>query len=675
MRPTLAAVVIALVLLTAAFVVLVPGQDRSLSPASAPSGLRAEATPTYAVSLDVATEPILPGYQDILYYYALNDTNKAPVTGLSSVVITGTYYNNAHTLLKLPGTPYTAPTSAIGNWTFVVPANTSADFDYEPSLTVYANSSSLAMNVSSTFDLEVGTLHIFDLSVCDVITGCGALTTGNPATVSLYAYAEDEFGDTSPVANESVKVLFYSTGSSPVTVPGVPTTLKTNAVGYAALTFTPSSTIFNVPGPNHIEVEVTDAVNTSLTVYENHTWDLYNPAGTTYYTFTLNQATYYSGETVTASWQFAGTNSTVGTITVALYVAYADATGNILSTGSIDSTAAAGSFSFALPSGWYGELTVEILAHNATTYWAPEASAEVDQALFAVVPSEFYFNPGDTVVANITAEGPAVAGATISAFVQATDSGQTLFNGTVTGLSFSFKIPTVAPADEYRIVAWASTSAGTVAQDAEDIYEAAGYNLWAGVTTVSSYSDGSFSPGQVVQIGYKLTAYGGDSLPRALELYIFPGTCSYLSCATDTPSLKIWAETSASGSVSFTIPANTANGLQFYTVYAEFSTGTAAGSVTVNVNSSPSVLNYELGAGSGLTVGWLILLILLIIVAIALFLLGRRSKPTMVMSPSASTPAASPPEWKEGGSSGGNAPSGSGGSSSGSGGSTPPGAQ
>lgn len=672
MRPTLAAVVIALVLLTAAFVVLAPGQDRSLSPSAAPSGLRAAATPTYAVSLDVATEPVLPGYHDTLYYEALNNTNKAPVTGLSSVLITGTYYNNAHVLLTLPGTPYTATASPIGNWTFVVPANASAAFDFEPALTVYANSSSLAMNVSSTFYLEVGTLHIFDLAVCDVITGCGALTTGNPATVSFYAYAEDEFGDTSPVANESVKVLFYSTGSSPVTVPGVPTSLKTNGVGFVALTFTPSSTIFNVPGPNHVEIEVTDAVNTSLTIYENHTWDLYNPAGTTYYTFTLNQATYYSGETVVASWQFAGTNSTVGTITMAYFAAYADSTGNILATGTLDSSAATGSFSFALPAGWYGEMTVEALAHNATTYWTPEASAEVDQALFAVVPSEFYFNPGDTVVANITAEGPAVAGATISAFVQATDSGQTLFNGTVTGLSFSFKIPTIAPADEYRIVAWASTSSGTVAQDGADIYEAAGFNLWAGVTTVSSYSDGSFTPGQVVQIGYKLTAYGGDALPRALELYIFPGTCSYLSCATDTPSLKIWAETSASGSVSFTIPANTANGLQFYTVYAEFANGDAAGSVTINVNSSPSVLNYELGAGSGLTVGWLILLILLIIVAIALFLLGRRSKPTMVMSPSQSAASSAPPEWKEGGSSGGSA---SGGGSSGSGGSTPPGAQ
>ncbi len=670
MRPALAAVVIAMVLLTAAFMVLVPGQDRSVSSAPATSGLRTAATPTYEVGLDVQTEPVLPGYQDTLYYDVLNDTNRALVTTLSSVEIVGTYYNNAHTLLNLPGTPYAASAAAFGNWTFQVPANASPDFDYEPAITVWANSSSLAMNVSSTFDLEIGTLHIFDLDVCDVITGCGALTTGNPATVSLYAEAEDQFGDTAPVAGETVKVSFYSTGSSPVTVPGVPTTLTTNGAGHAELTFTPSSTIFNVPGPNHVEVAVTDAVNTSLTVYENSSWDLYNPAGTTYYTFNLNEATYYSGETVTAAWQFEGTNSTVGTITVALYVAYDTATDNILSTGTVDSTAATGSFSFALPSGWYGEMEVEALAHNATTYWILEAGAEVDQAIFAAVPSEFYFNPGDTVVVNITAEGPAVSGATISAFVQATDSGQTLFNGTVTGLSFSFKIPSIAPADQYRIVAWASTSGGTVAQDTEEIYEAAGYNLWAGVTTVSSYSDGSFAAGQVIQIGYKLTAYGGDVLPRALELYIFPGTCSYLSCATDTPSLKIWAETSASGSVSFTIPANTANGFQFYTVYAEFSTGTAAGSVTINVNSSPSALNYELGAGSGLTVGWLILLILLIIVAIVLFMLGRRSKPTMVMTPAASAPASSPPEWKEGGSSGGSS-----GSSSGSGGTTPPGAQ
>jgi hypothetical protein len=146
-----------------------------------------------------------------------------------------------------------------------------------------------------------------------------------------------------------------------------------------------------------------------------------------------------------------------------------------------------------------------------------------------------------------------------------------------------------------------------------------------------------------------------------MELILVPGPCS-LICGSDTPALKYWYVTGSSGSVPFTIPSGTPNGLQTFTVLAEFQNGDGANQITVNVNSSPSALNYELGAGSGLTVGWLILLILLIIVALVVLMLGRRGKPSrMVMSPTSSSPA---PEWKEPQSGGGSAGSGSSGSGS-----------
>ena len=645
MRPMLSAVVVALVLLTAAFLFVAPTAARSLTgPGGASPGLRTAVAPTYGVGLDVATEPVLPGYHDTLYYEVLNNTNGAPVsTGLSSITILGSYYNTLDKLIKLPGTPASvAPNAPIGSWAFQVPANTSSNVLHEPLLTVWANSSSMGMNVSNDFAVEVGNLQIFDARVCGIFSGCGTLTTGAPATVSFTAYAEDGFGDLSPAANETVSVLFYSTGSSPVTVPGVAASYTTNAQGEVELAFTPSSTIFNVPGPNHVEIEVTDSVNASLSVYDNVTWHLYNPTGITNFAFALDHTDYFSGDTVVASWQWAGTNSSVGTWNVTNYVVYDDASGNIIASGLVGSTAPSGSFHFALPSMYFGDFEVEAAAYNSSDFELLDAGADASQAIFAVVPSEFYFNPGDVITVTITEEGPALTGASISAYVQATNSGQTLFNGPVTGMSFQFTVPMVAPADIYDIAAWANTSAGTVAAGSTDVELASGWNFWAGVSSTSSYADGSFTPGTTIQLSYAVTVYGTSTPPRYMEIYVFPGSCSYY-CITGTPSLKSWAVTSASGSVPFTIPSSTPNGLQAFTVVAEWPGGEGSSQLTVNVNSAPSALNYELGAGSGLTVGWLILLLLIIIVAIVLVMMGRRSKPTMVMSPAASTT----PEWKE----------------------------
>lgn len=681
MRPTLTAVIVALVLMSAAFLFVVQAQDRDISnPVLATTGARTDlVTPTYGVSLALSSVRTLPGYHDTLSYEVLNDTSGAPITTLSSITIRGTYYNTADVLLSLPGTPINlTPSVPIGSWSFVVPANSSSTtFDW-PLLTVWANSTSMNMSAESEAEVDVGTLEFSEFTVCNVVGSCGNpgdLTTGNPATVEITTEIATVFGD-SPAVNETAKFLFYSTGSSPVTVAGVPASVKTNPDGYAAVTFTPLSTVFNVPGPDHVEIEVTDAVNASLVVDENVTFNLYNPMGAANFAFWLNTDLYYSGESGTGYWQWAGTNSTVGAINVTNYYVEDDATGDIVTSGLIYSTSASGSFPFTIPSSYAGDFEVRVFVHNGTEEWELEAGATADLSIFTAIPNEIYFDPGDTITVAVTAEGPALTGTTVSAFVQAENSGQTLYNSTVSGGSFQFTIPKIAPAEYYRIAVWASSpTAGTVASVEEEIDEASGYNFWAGVSTVSSYSDGSFAPGQTVSLSYSVTPYGTSQPPKVVELELLPGPCS-IFCGSDTPAIKIWFTTSPSGSVPFTIPSSTPNGLQTFTVLALWDGGDGGNQITVNVNSSPSALNYELGAGSGLTVGWLILLILLIVVVIVLVAMGRRRGPSrMVMTPTTATTA--PPEWKEQSQSGGGGASGGGTTGGGSAGSStpPPGTQ
>lgn len=670
MRPKLIAVVVVLVLLSAAFVSIASTMDRSPStPGAVSSGLRTAVAPNYEIAAAVTTEPVLPGYHDSIWYDVLNDTYLAPVQTLSTITITGTYYNTALKLLKMPGTPVNVSTAPVNTWSFLVPVNASTDAFDPPVFTIYANSSSLHMNQSATVDVRVGTLDIGG-SVCPMVGACGTLVVGEPATVNVFAEAVNEFHAANPQSNESVKILFFSTGSSPVTVPGVPATLRTNGQGEASVTFTPSSSIFNVPGPNHVELEVTDAVNGSLTKYLNVSWDLVNPVGTLNYEFYLNSATYYSGQTVTAYWEYDATNTTVGVVNVTNYIVIDEDTDNLIANGLVGSTATSGSFSFALPAGYAGEFVVEALAHNSTEFWAFEQDALAYQPTLAVNPSELFYQPGDTITVTVVWEGPALTGATIAAIVQGPTSDQTLFNGNVTGTSFQFTIPKVSPADEYEIVAWVSTpSQGTVAVAYEYVDEASGYNFLVGVTTVSPYSDGSFAPGQTIQVSYKLVAYGNDPLPTEMSLYLCNVGCEY-----DTPYLMSWVAAGSSGSFSFTIPAGTPNGPQIFEVETYFTEGVESegygeGIFTVVVNSSPSPLNYELVGDSGLTVGWLILLLLIIIVAIVVVMSMRRrgSKPTMVMSPAPASSSA--PEWKE--PSSGNPPASGGSDSS----TTPPGAQ
>lgn len=128
--------------------------------------------------------------------------------------------------------------------------------------------------------------------------------------------------------------------------------------------------------------------------------------------------------------------------------------------------------------------------------------------------------------------------------------------------------------------------------------------------------------------------------------------------------------TSTSGDVSYTIPSGTPAGSQLFEVYV---TGAACiracyGLVlfAVNVQPNPSALQYNLGAGSGLTVGWLVLFLLLIIVAIVLVMMIRkRDRPKMMKPyttassggptppPAASGGTSSPPStWQESGSKG-----------------------
>ncbi|MCI4352900.1 MAG: hypothetical protein L3K14_05870 [Thermoplasmata archaeon] len=648
MRPTLYAIVVALVLLTSALFLVVPNAGKTVgSPGAGHGGLRTAALPGYTVYSTPNLDPVLAGYPDSLLYQVLNNTNHGPVTQLSSVTILGHYYNHGLTLLNFPGTPANLGTNPVSNWSFTVPLNASNVFGYFPTFTIWANSTALATNTATNLTVHVGSLQFGISSVCDEVTGnCGSLVSTNPALVTVHAVVVATGAATSAAPSETLKVLYFSTGSSPVTVPNAPLTLTTDTQGYASETFFPNSTIFNVPGPDHTELELIDSVNASATIYTNVSWTDHNPSGNAEFVFWLNSPQYYGGDTVTATWQWRGTNASVGAITLYNYYVW-DLTGNgaLLASGTPNTVAPTGSFKFALPATYYGTFEVDAYAHNSSDYWFLFADGTADPATVALNPSERFYNPGDTIMVNVATQGTIFASATITAVVEATTSNQQLFNGPVSGDMFQFTVPATAPSSSYHLLAWASTTtAGTFAHFELTITEAHGYSFWAGVSTQSAYSDGSFQAGQTVQVSYRVGTLGTTTLPHTItELLIYPDVYGL------TPAYKYVYNLPTSGSISFTIPSGTQNGQQFFFMEVIVGSSFAFADLSVYVNSAPSALNYELGAGSGVTVGWLILLILIVVVAIVVvsMMRSRRKPGTMMMrpTPAPSTPAAS--DWKE----------------------------
>ncbi|MCI4345390.1 MAG: hypothetical protein L3K07_01340, partial [Thermoplasmata archaeon] len=177
-----------------------------------------------------------------------------------------------------------------------------------------------------------------------------------------------------------------------------------------------------------------------------------------------------------------------------------------------------------------------------------------------------------------------------------------------------------------------SSTLGVLSSATLRIQLASGWVLSIGIVTHSSYSDGSFQPGQTIKIHYELDSLANQPAPGTISLYLetyqyLPGQGSLITQTTST-----------SGVVALKIPSNWGTGNHYMYIYAEVQNcleGScyAESDFTVPVDSSPAALTYELVPNSGLTVGWLILLLLIVVVAIVLVLLIRRRPPAPTSGP------------------------------------------
>ncbi len=606
----------------------------------------------------------LPGQPYQLFWNLTSESNDASFyTHATNAYVSGTYYGNGtgQPLFTHPrDVPLTGVSTGYGVYSGVVPANATPGDDLE--FTVWATAIIGGVQVendSESLYIAVGTLDLEAAGLteappfCDLYDeggfGTGTTLAGCVEAGSLYR------SHVTPIAGLPVTVGYWN-GTASVTPTGAPTSLTTNAYGEAVFTFVASSppfvvstrtTVFNAVNYS-VHAPGADALGYHWTQYANLTWYLV-PAAPQFavVNVTLDRSQYFEGQTAHVSWSIHSSNANLtGPVDPVSWTVFTG-TGTLNITP-IGGTAQSGTFTVPVTSamvsgGYFG---VAVVAANVSASFSGTAFANVlGPELLLTSPSDYY-TAGSTV--SVTAVLLGAPGAVISYQAIGTwydSSSGNLSVGTVTnGSAISVTIPSSDPPAYLYVTAWATLDGAAVAVTGLDLGLAFGYSVQLGVATPSSYSDGSYQPGQTISLSYAIVALDGAPEPAVVSFYLV--TVGY-------PQAQEINNVGPSGTISYTIPSNAPRGSLLIAMEADTDlqgecvpNNECEGLAVVPINPSPSVLSLELGAGSGVTVGWLIVLVLVLVVAAVGAVLVLRGRARRGKGGNPGQGSSSPPEWK-----------------------------
>jgi len=610
----------------------------------------------------------LPGQPLTVYWSLYSEANDATYTRATNVFITGTYDGNGTTqkLFTPANTPLSGAATGYGMWQGTIPGNAVPDTSLDIEVYAYTNVSGVTIqNESNTVDVAIGELTIWDWGLTLAPPTC-SFTSGSPfgagSTLAGCVQVGAYDGTFTPIAGLSLTLGFWD-GTAHVTPAGAPNTLTSNASGEAAYTFVASAPPFVVSThttvDNAVNYTLTDphayAKGFAWTVYENETWVLVPPlTGFGYVNVTLDKSEYYVGGTATVTWSVQSSNaSKTGALTPEgwwirygydQYSAFTPLNASPLhGTFKVPVTAA------MLSNGGYFE--IELYAVNASHTFDGNAVASVLGPTLLLTASSDYYTAGSTVSVTPVLEG-ALSGTTIQYQVvgEWEHYGNTNLSAGVATNNTAISIPisSTDPPQRVYVDAWATYNGLAVAENETGLDLQYGYSIQLGVSTASSYSDGSFQPGQTITLQYAIVPVGGAPEPPL---------ASFLLLAVGFPQLHFISNVGPSGTLSFTIPSDAVQGNLVIWLEAEsdlggpcFPLGICLGIAGIAINPHPSALSLELGAGSGVTVGWVIVLALVIVVGAVLawmLLRHRGGRGKMGTSTSSGGSTNPPPEWKE----------------------------
>jgi hypothetical protein len=592
----------------------------------------------YRVQLSSDEGAYLPGHTATVTWSIYATVNGAPFARLASLTAVGYYFaRNGSQVALFGGAAKALPVGAIGNLTVSIPTN--APTYSAVQITVYANQTGAGGTSSEQgfLSLAVGSLRPVTLGLGTCPSGCATSTfaANGLVFVTASAWVSNGYGGLWPAVGLTLHFTLSANGVNVTTVPGAPPlTQITNASGGVAFVFLTDPTVFSTTHPNRVSVNVSDPIYVNTSVRGFAAFTVLPPSQSpALLALVLSQVQYYSGDTLSASWTLGGASPAAvqGWQADSWYV-YDLLSGGLRATGLINTTASSGSFQWAIPAPYQGSVDVDVMAHNATASIYALVSTTVAAPALLLSPSEVYYQPGDTVTVSVGTQGSIFNGATLFATAVA-PTGTIYWSGTVTGGSFSLTLPSAAPPSDLHVsVAAQSAAAGLISTASLYLYAASGYTLVAGVDTPSNYIDGSYQPGQTITLHYTLTALGSYALAQAYHVTVYPAV---LGNNLNTQAFDTHA---ASGTVSYTLPSSLPSGTVLFEIVVQLLGCTqypcsASTLFSVPVEAHPPVLGYQIGAGSGVTVGWLILLALIVVVALFVWRGVRGRRRPMMMTP------------------------------------------
>lgn len=594
---------------------------------------------TFGVSGQPFASAYLPGHTTRVSIDVTRTANAAPFAP-GSLVVTGGY-NNATGVPKMLFAKGGAILTPAGHtvFSFAVPINIQAPGSIL--LYVYANNS--GENHSTIVIVTVGTLQT-TLLVSNT-PGGGAttfFTSGSPGYVTATEWISGFGGPITPVSNITVKFAFAGPHGDVAAVPGnPPLTVTSDSTGVARIAFNASSVSFLPLVVYAVYANASDPVSSVKALFQETNFSvLAPPQGGAGLLLTFGQAEYFAGDTATVNWQIGSSNSTPPTgWTLGTWFAYLTTTGAYYASGNASASGTSGSLSLPTPLRYAGGIEVILTAHNLTQEIAGFAGTTIIPPVLTVAPNEVYYTPGDKITVKLQTQGSAFGSASFWGSAVGSTGG-VLWSGAVSSMSFSFSVPLVNAPGAITISASAQDSTGIIATGSAGVNELSTYTLLLGISTASSYSDGSFQPGQTISVHYAVEALGNVPLPQYLTLEAAFETGFFFGT-----QLQVLSETGSSGTFSIMVPSSAGTGDQILIGDALFTCGLSScsteGELVVPVNAHPAVLSYEPVAGSGISVAWLILLAVIVIGAV-LYLLrrrGRRSSPTPLSPYTSSSPA------------------------------------
>jgi hypothetical protein len=623
------------------------------------------------LATSVGSGATLPGQPLTVFWSLYLVSNDATLyTRATNVTITGHYTGNGTLENFFPqGRLALTPANAgQGEWSGVVPANATPGSQIHFEVSAVTNvSGQIAENESNNITVNVGTLTIRGYGItpappnCDLVNDeffpNGSLIAACILVGALY------HGAFTPIPGLPVTVNYWN-GTAHVAPVGAPTALTSDASGEAAFTFPATAPPFieETQYPKFDALNFTVSVPGASTHYLwtqwlNATWTIVGGSTASgVVQVSLDHTNYYVGDIATVTWSIHSSNSSkTGLISAISWVVTGPAA-ITYQEGILNTTAQSGTFTFPVTSAMAPHtIEVWVYAANASKGFDGYASASVLSPSLLLTPASNYYSAGSTATITAVLYG---GGSGVSIQYEVWGywaTGQALLSsGTVpNGSSIQIQVASTAPPTSIEVDAWATVSGQVIASSIVTLDLAQGYSILLGVTTPSSYSDGSYQPGQTVSLSYQVVAVGGVALPQVVTFLLF---------AEGYPSYAEIQNVGPSGTISYTIPSNAVQGTLVLELEAEgalsagpcLPTGGCVGIATLPINPHPSFLSMEIGAGSGVTVGWLILLVLVIVLAAVLVLmLLRRGRRRPAASPSTINPPAPPPstppaaEWKE----------------------------